>query len=1251
MAEKQNKGGRPRKYATLAEAAAANSKSKREYHRRARQKAKEASNNPDSVNVEQGQCPVRTASRDTFQKAILEPATYAWNENPAAIQTSDDAIGVLPRTDTKARLSEEKDNATPTDDDGHNLCIERPNQTTRAFDSADATTMSTSGSKEKGKQRAHTETPHHSLVYSPPIQPSTPESKSAPQDKSCLLANTPIAPPNTQRTRPCDITNGELQRDKSPRMRERRGAAEPGVEDGHQPAHARSFDDRKEELPSRGQEEGELPAAGELESDHMEDGCQPTCSRGSDSKEDERPSRGQGDGELPAAGELESDVPENTAPPLDVAALLAKQLAAFHGCASGAHGHQYQEHMTEVAAHRSDPSKTRNHLNLDELSDRNRALHQTLCQEGMMTEAEARSIDTELLKHLYEGTSPTDPGTPTEICLTCSESISDFGSPDIRFDVDSVSGFPDSLGFARHGIRINFYPSVLSNLTTNSRHAIPCYNQNGKLESIPLQDVPHYALGNLMGPFSAKVLIFFPNLYKEGMKTSFLSEKTLTRWTDDVLMPAINSQLPAIDRQHFVSSFLEAKLCSLANSSEVSEPRGSTHVPRSRSIMTPLAPEILDKVWQHIRRATSDTSNDFHGATIYFMALNEKLAYRGPSFTDAWRTFITAFDRTVDPTFLDEKKVYCDLGKETCSSERGDTETYTWRLCCLEAFWQRLVKLEGKDIKPARRQMFSYYQLRDASGMALTFDPRSTFHQQGLTYVQFYSSAKEIFDLTGKVFPFQNTALESLATDPDISAGLHHVGGGKRPSQTTRENQYIASKHRCSVRLSSSRDKSFAAREEYRTTLEVGRRINSYIQEGSATAADRDMTPFRRIRTVSFVGYLESSINKFTTGIEYLYRTYCSTSIAPSHSRVLIMLIRLLRSLTANYQLNQDRDLWRDEFKCRKSNIERFGAGVGRSMERYGHPWIMSKIDWCRMAFRDNPNRAGPFQKSFDVGIYKKRAREVRHLYRDIDVVDKLDSLLRIHTPALYTHGEVIMTMVFLCLKSYRKCVFARFTEELRPEYRLKALAGEIPLCKPDIERVLEVSSVCYIATGNRMARKNVPSVLSFLWDVEDGVKRRGWDDIEYRTLVRRCQLHLKTHGGLEYVKLFQVQIKRLFPFLNCLIPYSTTSTFWVMKRREEVMDASTPQQRRLWLSLFNSELNSELDSDISSNIALQELTYDYPRWEIGRTVYRVMDHLPDMGTDIGEITFESAKSVIAQRMQDIRNGIIPGGIWPPSTG
>jgi hypothetical protein len=119
--------------------------------------------------------------------------------------------------------------------------------------------------------------------------------------------------------------------------------------------------------------------------------------------------------------------------------------------------------------------------------------------------------------------------------------------------------------------------------------------------------------------------------------------------------------------------------------------------------------------------------------------------------------------------------------------------------------------------------------LQDSGSLTLETHAVSWSQQAGLLYSQFYSSTKEIF-AAGNIYPFTNSAIESLALDPKLRKTWQLVGKGLSHDPVSLIHAYRYTKQRCHHALQGSSQKSFGTREEHRVSKALLDQIHTEFQ-------------------------------------------------------------------------------------------------------------------------------------------------------------------------------------------------------------------------------------------------------------------------------------------------------------------------------------------------------------------------------------------------------------------------------------
>ena len=95
--------------------------------------------------------------------------------------------------------------------------------------------------------------------------------------------------------------------------------------------------------------------------------------------------------------------------------------------------------------------------------------------------------------------------------------------------------------------------------------------------------------------------------------------------------------------------------------------------------------------------------------------------------------------------------------------------------------------------------------------------PGLQLRDDGLIYIQFYNSYKEILD-TGKIYPFTNEKLKNFALNFKIRATAAAAANIIRTPKKILEKSYIYNKIRVNTNINTARRRSFGVREKYRVS-------------------------------------------------------------------------------------------------------------------------------------------------------------------------------------------------------------------------------------------------------------------------------------------------------------------------------------------------------------------------------------------------------------------------------------------------
>ncbi|KAH6691812.1 hypothetical protein BKA61DRAFT_584821 [Leptodontidium sp. MPI-SDFR-AT-0119] len=210
--------------------------------------------------------------------------------------------------------------------------------------------------------------------------------------------------------------------------------------------------------------------------------------------------------------------------------------------------------------------------------------------------------------------------------------------------------------------------------------------------------------------------------------------------------------------------------------------------------------------------------------TILLHAKNLKTLTKGSTWGGMMTRMRKYWGEAVDEAYL-SADFYFDIGKETCprqtylaTEDVGNSlpaEILLWKKCCLDSYynWCR----DGEKRDPCQQTLYPTAMLGDTVSMGVEPCANSQLRAGGLLYSQFYGSVKEVF-AAGNQYPFTNTAIETLALDPQLRKTWQHVGAGLSHDPVALIKAYLYAKARCHYGIQGSAQKSFGLREEHRVS-------------------------------------------------------------------------------------------------------------------------------------------------------------------------------------------------------------------------------------------------------------------------------------------------------------------------------------------------------------------------------------------------------------------------------------------------
>jgi hypothetical protein len=846
---------------------------------------------------------------------------------------------------------------------------------------------------------------------------------------------------------------------------------------------------------------------------------------------------------------------------------LADQLIQFHGCCSECHEQASQEHE----------DRYEHHYSLQEfLSETRDCCPDVLGSNKIASfEDDLRSSMTAAQKRwTFSGIHPRDPTEePAHICLRKDQTPCQTGR--IKFDVDSITGFCSSLGVAQGGIRWNWTQMPVSDLKSSlhlAKRRVQYSDSHGHLHSVlrPVHEIPHYTLGRLVGFEDVSLYLLFPRLYREEQQSSRLLDSDFQTWLDRVLLPALYQQHDGGDVQHYPASYNHAKYNSTARGVEGRSQKVDM-MPRQQPIMNFVQPDELHAVWQRIQESIEQPGlQQFKGATILLHAKNLKTLIRDRTWTKMIDRLRRYWSTVVDESYM-TSSFFFDVAKETSpfqayvvttdTTDLPQAETLFWKRCCLESFYSWL--RAGDEAHAWQQNIYPTTLLADSVSMGFEPGPRSLLRAAGLLFGQAYNSIKEIF-AAGDQYPFTNTAIETMALDPQLRKTWQHVGAGLSHNPVALFKAYLYAKNRCYHGIHDSSQKSFGVREEYRVSTALLSAITGRFEErglhDQELAPPQSEQPYFTQPTASATSWFKWNINKFCTGFELVSSLSSQNWVTWEHTRIMLMFLRCLRFSYGGGRPQEAAGLWRDVRHAPSSTQpggtrQMEGLGFEVTIPQHGYGWFLEKVDWETMTFKAPYSQYMTFNSVSMQRAYRARYSQIRDVQDDFIRVSKIHQLMQEFGEHPRCQGFLQDTLQQICLCAFRKDVFQHIKHLIRKDCLEGALAGKVPLCWPSVNRVFKPRSSPLLVSGGRLAVQSIEVLFTWLWEWKgDYFKRKHWDNKPYRLLYRRSFEIIELMQGTGRARQWKRELMYTFIKSHWLLPYPQGDRFMKSEGKSRVL-------------------------------------------------------------------------------------------------
>ncbi|RPB00245.1 hypothetical protein L873DRAFT_839454 [Choiromyces venosus 120613-1] len=335
------------------------------------------------------------------------------------------------------------------------------------------------------------------------------------------------------------------------------------------------------------------------------------------------------------------------------------------------------------------------------------------------------------------------------------------------YDIDSFIAKVKCLSVAKKGLRVQFSPSCLRNISTDvhlySKIEERLLSGNIKICQVPLHHIPHFYLGHLASSLHLPLYVFLPALWNSNLnKNSYISNHHLQQWMDIGFIPAILKHYPPDILQHLPLSFNAASMNIFARGRELGIQDARFESGKRQELHYFLSGRYLQNVWQDMVKFSQKPGyTHFQGMFLLVDAKDLKLHLKSSTISGSWQLFSELLEGDLDFTCLDKNFQFLDLGQEVSCQE--ESATCFFRTCCLEKSLREI-----REKSPGLKAAIYSWALTTATGnQTLAYSKTSSQYENGLIYSQYYSPLKSLFD-AGGTYPFQNSSLDYLSLSSEI---------------------------------------------------------------------------------------------------------------------------------------------------------------------------------------------------------------------------------------------------------------------------------------------------------------------------------------------------------------------------------------------------------------------------------------------------------------------------------------------------
>ena len=305
---------------------------------------------------------------------------------------------------------------------------------------------------------------------------------------------------------------------------------------------------------------------------------------------------------------------------------LYDQLAVvFHGCSEEQHAEKLRKHM-ETAGD--------NHHGLSEIFNDSDFPSVLGLSEMITPERLARqeSLSSSQWSSMFCGVSRRRP-TPMNVCIHKEQTQAVVS--DVAYDIDSLIVFATSLAISKKGLWVQPVPQMRQNMTTDVHIETQVFHtgddpeQRVRSSATMLRDVPHFLLGRVVGAHDITIHVLFPHMTVANEKFVSLTKEQMTRWLDDIFLPALHMYYDPHYTQHLPASLRHAFANSKAHQVEGRLVETASYQAQ-QSIGYHLQPEYLDAMWSTMLETIANIPGlaDFREPQLVLSAKGTKLQFK-----------------------------------------------------------------------------------------------------------------------------------------------------------------------------------------------------------------------------------------------------------------------------------------------------------------------------------------------------------------------------------------------------------------------------------------------------------------------------------------------------------------------------------------------------------------------------------------------------------------------------------------------